>query len=118
MAQKQVRIGLALVVALLSTAKLASTCSNMSKKPTCADTIGILAPQGNPDVHAYELAGKIRTTVIDACVADTWSQDAIDCFAHASGTLDTIIASCESSLGPTASKSLYDRISALDSPQH
>lgn len=69
-----------------------AACHKSDCASAVANSVGITAPKQGPD-HASLL---IKRTLTDACVADHWDQEMIDCLADAHA--DTEVRSCNAKL--------------------
>jgi hypothetical protein len=102
---------LTLCFALVATIKLFDSCRTPSA--TCDSMIGQLAPTES-SLDQFELVGKTRETITRSCVSDTWSQDAIDCFARGSGSLASIVTGCELDIGSDNAARLRAKFAEID----
>jgi hypothetical protein len=104
---------ISLVIALVATAKLIHACGKDRPTPTCGSMMGVVHPSTD-DTTAYlaqfDQATQTRDLIVQSCVAENWSQDAIDCIARSSGLVSTVLTSCESEIGTAKLQALETKL--------
>jgi hypothetical protein len=112
------------LLVLATTVKLLHSCDRQQQHAaaqgqpaTCGSMMGIVAPSTSDTaeyVAQFEFATQAKDLIVETCLAEAWSQEAIDCVASGSGLVGLTLAQCETQIGAARLEALSTKIGELE----